>query len=83
MVAWFASEKEQKNLTDKFVTQKKNTFLLGHQKSFNVKALSTLKSSWKLEIEWAQLQTPTSRNYAAEVLKFQVIIRLDQQKCNA
>ena len=50
MATWFASEKEQKNLIEN-LSLRKNFFLLEHLKTFNVKALRTLKSSWKQEIE--------------------------------
>ena len=41
---------------------KKLLSLLGHLKAFNLKALKTLKSSWKQEKERAQPQAPTGRN---------------------
>ena len=36
--------------------------------------------SWKQEIEWAQPWAPTSRNCAAELLKFSEIITSDRKK---
>ena len=69
------------DLIDMLVTQKK-LFLLGHLKTFNVKALRTLKTSWKQEIGLTQPQAPTSRNCAAGLLKFSVIIRSEPQMCN-
>ena len=62
---------------------KKSHSSLGHLKTFNLKTSRTLKSSWKQEIEQVQMQAPTSRCCADELLKFSVIPRLDQQKCNA
>ena len=41
---------------------KKCLSLLGHLKTFNLKALRTLRSSWKKDIERVQTQGPTSRN---------------------
>ena len=66
-----------------YTCHSKKKFLLGHLKTFNVKTFRTLKTTRKQEIELTQPQASTSRNCAAELLKFPVIIRLDQQKCNA
>ena len=43
-ITWFAFEKKQKSLTGTHVTQKLHS-LLGHLKSFNLKALRAITSS--------------------------------------
>ena len=53
--------KRNKRITDTLITQKVLS-LLGHLKSFILKALRTLNPSWKQDIERGQPQAPASRN---------------------
>ena len=72
--------KRNKKIWQTHLPLKKLHSPLGHLKTFNLKTSRTLKSSWKQEIEQVQMQAPTSRCCAAELLKFSVISRLDQHR---